>query len=51
MKELVSNKVVILLMIIFGFIQGVFNALGTIIGEIADKYDFTAVRIHLNKFF
>lgn len=30
-------------MIIFGFIQGVFNTLGTIIGEISDRYGFTTV--------
>jgi hypothetical protein len=43
MRELFSNKIVILLMIIFGFIQGVFNTLGTIVGEIASRYGYSTV--------
>lgn len=40
-RALFQNKVVILLMLIFGFIQGVFNTLGTVVGEIANKYGLT----------
>lgn len=45
MKQLFGNKIVILLMAIFGFIQGVFNTMGTVIGEIAAEYDFKPVRL------
>jgi MFS transporter, FLVCR family, feline leukemia virus subgroup C receptor-related protein len=41
MKLLFSNKQVLLLMLIFGFIQGVFNTLGTVVGEIANRYGFS----------
>ena len=36
-----SNRNVILLMVIFGFIQADFNTLGTVVGELAKEYGFT----------
>ena len=44
MKSLFTNSNVILLMTIFGLIQGVFNTLGTVIDEIAADYDFKPVK-------
>lgn len=41
MKLLFTNKIVILLMIIFGFIQGVFNTMGTVVGQISNRYGFS----------
>jgi hypothetical protein len=34
-------------MIIFGFIQGVFNTLGTVVGEIANRYGFSTVILNI----
>ena len=43
LKALFMNKTVWLLVVIFGFVQGVFNTLGTVVGEIADKYGYSPV--------
>ena len=43
LKAMLANKNALLLMVIFGFIQGVFNALGTVVGEISARYDFSPV--------
>ena len=43
MKQLFGNKIIMLLFLIFGFIQGVFNTLGTVIGEIGAEYNFKPV--------
>lgn len=43
MKALFSNKQALLLMVIFGFIQGVFNTLGTVIGDIAAVFGYSTV--------
>eukprot|EP00347_Sterkiella_histriomuscorum_P021419 403334042 len=40
-NQLFRNKVVWLLVIIFGFVQGVFNTLGTVVGEIATQFDYS----------
>ena len=45
MVQLFNNKNVIILMLIFGFIQGVFNTLGTVVGEIGAEYGFGPVFI------
>jgi len=42
LKALFHNKNVWLMVIIFGFIQGVFNTLGTVVGEIANEYKFSS---------
>lgn len=47
LKALFNNKNVWLMVVIFGFIQGVFNTLGTVVGEIANEYGFTSVKIAL----
>jgi len=44
-KQLFRNKNVWILCIIFGFVQGVFNTLGTVVGEISNEYGYNAVRI------
>ncbi|CDW77331.1 major facilitator superfamily protein [Stylonychia lemnae] len=41
-RQLFYNKNVWLLVIIFGFVQGVFNTLGTVVGEISAQYDYGA---------
>ncbi len=43
MVQLINNKNVIVLMFIFGFIQGVFNTMGTVVGEIGAEYGFGPV--------
>ena len=39
--DLFKNRDMQVLMICFGFIQGTFNTLGTIVGEATAKYDYT----------
>ena len=43
LKKLVTDKNVVLLMIVFSLIMGIFNTLGTVIGEFAPIYDFSTV--------
>jgi cyanate permease len=40
-KYLLTNKGAILLMLIFGFIQGVFNTLGTVVGQIGNRFGYS----------
>lgn len=40
-KALLSNKNVLMMMVIFGLIQGVFNTYGTVIGEMVNAYHYT----------
>jgi len=39
--DLLTDKNMLLLMMAFGQIQGVFNTLGTILGEIATDFNYT----------
>lgn len=38
-----TDKNVIILMMVFGLVVGVFNALGTVVEEFSFRYDFTIV--------
>jgi hypothetical protein len=50
-KLLITNKVVWMLVVIFGFIQAVFNTLGTVVGEMADKFGYsTVILLDINVF-
>lgn len=44
-KAIFRNKNLLLIMVVFALVCGVFNALGTVVGEFATRYEFTTVRL------
>jgi len=47
LKQISYLFIVWVLCVIFGFVQGVFNTLGTVVGEISNEYGYSAVRYYL----
>lgn len=41
-KQLLTNKDILMLMFVFGQVQGIFNCLGTVMGEASDAFGFSA---------